>query len=372
MSAEKEHQSTHDSLTGLPNRSLFQDRAKRAITAAASTNRRAGLILLDLDRFKEINDTLGHHTGDLLLQRLGPRLQEAVREADTVARLGGDEFGVVLADLPDATVALEMANRIHEALHEPVDIGDMVLDVAGSVGVAVYPDHGVDIDTLMQRADVAMYAAKDAHVGVAAYSADQDRNSPAKLALVGDLRRAIDQGELVVHYQPKLSIDTGAIVAAEALVRWDAPGLGLVPPDQFIPVAEQTGLIHPLTIFVMSQALEDCRRWAELGWRVPVAVNISTRLLYREDFPRVIVDLLREADTDASLLQLEITESMIMDDPAKSYRVLAQLQALGVEISIDDFGTGHSSLAYIGRLPVNELKIDKTFVLGMRKRRSDR
>ena len=273
---------------------------------------------------------------------------------------------------PTKHAAIELANRIHEALHEPVDIGDMVLDVAGSVGVAVYPDHGADIDMLMQRADVAMYAAKDAHLGVATYDAEHDRNSPAKLALVGGLRRAIDQGELVVYYQPKLSIKTGVVVAAEALVRWEAPGIGLVPPDEFIPVAEQTGLIHPLTEFVMSQSLRDCKRWAELGWDIPVAVNISTRLLYREDFQRVIDGLLRCAGIEARMLQLEITESMIMDDPGKSYRVLAELQALGVEISIDDFGTGHSSLAYIGRLPVNELKIDKTFVLGMRRRRSDR
>jgi diguanylate cyclase (GGDEF)-like protein len=372
VSVEKEQQRTHDSLTGLPNRSLFQELATTAIRLAGANDRCVGLILIDLDRFKEINDTLSHNVGDLLLQRLGPRLQAAVRDGDTVARLGGDEFGIVLTDLPDGTAALELAHRVHEALHEPVDIGDMVLDVDGGVGLAVYPDDGSDVEVLMQRADVAMYAAKDAHLGVAAYRAEQDRHSPAKLAMVGDLRRAIDQGELVVYYQPKLFIKTGSVVAAEALVRWEAPGLGLVSPDEFIPVAEQTGLIHPLTEFVMTQSLRDCRGWARLGWDIPVAVNISTRLLYRDDFPEVIRGLLESAGMDPRLLHLEITESMIMDDPDKSYRVLSELRGLGVEISIDDFGTGHSSLAYIGRLPVNELKIDKTFVLGMRQRRSDR
>jgi len=256
-----------------------------------------------------------------------------------VARLGGDEFGIVLTDLPDGTAALELAHRVHEALHEPVDIGDMVLDVDGGVGLAVYPDDGSDVEVLMQRADVAMYAAKDAHLGVAAYRAEQDRHSPAKLAMVGDLRRAIDQGELVVYYQPKLSIKTGSVVAAEALVRWEAPGLGLVSPDEFIPVAEQTGLIHPLTEFVMTQSLRDCRGWARLGWDIPVAVNISTRLLYRDGFPEVIRGLLESAGMDPRLLHLEITESMIMDDPDKSYRVLSELRGLGGS----DAATGSSS-----------------------------
>lgn len=371
VSVEKQHQSTHDSLTGLPNRTLFLERATKAIALSEAAGSRTGLILLDLDRFKEINDTLGHHTGDLVLQRLGPRLQSAVREGDMVARLGGDEFGVVLADLPSTELALQLARRIHDALDEFVDIGDTRLEVAGSVGIAVYPDHGSTVGVLMQRADVAMYAAKHAHLGVAAYHADQDRRSKAKLAPAGDLRRAIDEGELVVHYLPQLSIKTRSVTAAEALVRWEAPGVGLVPPDKFIAVAEQTGLIHPLTDFVISQSLRDCRHWAELGWEIPVAVNISTRSLYRADFPAVVGRHLHDAGMDAQQLHLEITESTVMDDPRDSYDVLSQLRAFGVEISIDDFGTGHSSLAYIGRLPVNELKIDKTFVLGMRGRRSD-
>ncbi|MDQ1636184.1 MAG: hypothetical protein QOJ32_2993 [Frankiaceae bacterium] len=370
---ENQELATHDALTGLPNRSLLQDRVAQALAASARTGRHPALLLLDLDRFKEINDTLGHHHGDLLLQQVGERLTSSLRPADTVARLGGDEFVVLLPDLTSPASALARAERLLAALEEPFVLENVSLDVEGSFGVAVYPEHGDSFDTLLQHADVAMYSAKESHVGVCLYERDQDVNSPRRLALLGELRQAMnDPGQLLLHYQPKVQVGNGGVAGVEALVRWQHPKHGLLGPMEFIPAAERTGLIRPLTIRILETALRQARTWNDA--RLPpmmMAVNISTRCLLESDFADQIRRLLDEAGVPADQLELEITESTIMSDPENAMAVLLRLAEFGVSLAIDDFGTGYSSLSYLKQLPVHLLKIDRSFITDMRPGESD-
>jgi diguanylate cyclase (GGDEF)-like protein len=365
MSLEKEHQSLHDALTGLPNRALFHDRAEQAILSARRHRTAMAVLLLDLDRFKEVNDTLGHHVGDLLLKEIGPRLRGVLRDSDTVARLGGDEFGVVLPELADPAEITAIADGITTALSHPVVTDTLRLDVEGSMGIALYPDHGDDADTLLQRADVAMYIAKDAPVRYAVYRSEQDHYSPQRLALVGDLHRAIGAGQLVVYYQPKIWLETMSVAGLEALARWRHPEHGLIPPDEFVPLAEHTGLIKPLTLLVLEQALRQCRTWHDAGHQVGVAVNLSARTVHDPDFPNEVEGLLHASGLRPHWLALELTETAVMADPTRSMETLHRLDDMGVGLSIDDFGTGYSSLAYLKRLPVHEIKIDKSFVMQM-------
>jgi diguanylate cyclase (GGDEF)-like protein len=365
MSLEKEHQAFHDALTGLPNRTLFYDRAQQAILAARRNRQATALLLIDLDRFKEVNDTLGHHIGDLLLKEVGLRLQSVLRTTDTVARLGGDEFGLVLRTVTDPIEIDQIVDRIVSALERPFSVDNLGLDIEASIGIAIYPDHGEDAETLMQRADVAMYVAKSNHSGHATYAANLDHYSPDRLNLVGELRQALHQGRLVVHYQPKVSLRPRAVEGAEALVRWDHPQRGRINPDEFIPLAEQTGLIKPLTLFVLEQALRQCQAWHQAGHRIGVAVNLSARMLQDAQLPQDVARLLEACAVEARWLNLELTESSIMADPPRAMEVLTRLDAMGVKLSIDDFGTGYSSLAYLKRLPVHEIKIDKSFILNM-------
>jgi diguanylate cyclase (GGDEF)-like protein len=371
VSLEKEHQARHDSLTGLPNRLLFRQRTHEAIQAASRHGTIAAIMLIDLDRFKEVNDTLGHHVGDRILQWVGPRLQEAVRPGDTVARLGGDEFGVVLPGLPNVETAIDVAGRLSAALSQPIMIDGLSLSTTGSIGVSLYPEHGTDVDTLMQRADVAMYVAKESHQASATYHPSLDHNSPSRLALVGELQTALADGQFVVHYQPKVSVETQAATGAEALIRWEHPRQGVVPPSDFIPIAEQTGLIHALTAFVIGQALGECKRWAANGHDISVAVNLSPRTLLDPDFPAFVAEQLEVAGVQPQHLVLEITETMIMADPERSRQGLVELRRLGVRLSVDDYGTGHSSLSYLKQLPINEMKIDKSFITNMTDDHSD-
>ena len=371
VSLEKEHQSRHDSLTGLPNRLLFRERTDEAIGAAARQGTSAAVMLIDLDRFKEVNDTLGHHVGDRILQWIGPRLQEAVRAGDTVARLGGDEFGVVLPGIADDRTAFDVARRLSEALSRPIEVDGLSLATTGSIGVTLYPEHGGDVDTLMQRADVAMYVAKDGHHPWTTYHPSLDHNSPSRLALVGELQAALRDGELLVHYQPKVSVATRVATGAEALVRWAHPQRGLLSPTDFLPIAEQTGLIHDLTAFVVEQALAQCQRWSAHGHDISVSVNLSTRTLLDPDFPAFVAARLASTGLQPDRLVLEITETMVMADPERSRQGLAELRRLGVQLSVDDYGTGHSSLAYLKQLPVNEMKIDKSFITDMADDQSD-
>jgi diguanylate cyclase (GGDEF)-like protein len=362
---DKEHQSLHDALTGLPNRLLFQDRVALALAADHDAGAKVAVMLLDLDRFKEVNDTLGHHNGDLLLQEIGDRLRRILRAGDTVARLGGDEFAVLLPDLAGEEAAMAAAEGIRHALERPFAIAEVNLDVGCSIGVAIWPDHGEDATVLLQRADVAMYSAKESQRGVDVYDPEKDTYSLERLALVGELRTAIERGELAVHYQPKADVATGRLLGMEALVRWHHPRHGNVPPEEIIGIAEQTGLIRPLTLWVLNQALRQCRQWRRDGRPFDVAVNLSIRNILDAELPADVLRLLTDLGLPASALTFEITETAIMSDPVRTVAVLGRLRSMGVRLAIDDFGTGYSSFSHLRRLPVDEIKVDRSFVIAM-------
>jgi predicted signal transduction protein with EAL and GGDEF domain len=292
-------------------------------------------------------------------------LRKILRPGEIVARLGGDEFAVLLPGVTDAQDVAAVAARVHDALDEPFPLDGINLTVGGSIGAALCPEHGTNADELLQRADIAMYAAKSNRTGYMVFDPSQDSSDPRKLTLAGELRAGIEQGQLVLHYQPKVDAQTGVLLGAEALVRWQHPEHGLIPPDEFIPLAEHTGLITPLTTFVLDTALQQCRSWLLAGHEIPVAVNISTHRLLDLGFPAQVSNLLTRCQVPARLLTLEITESAIMADPDRALQVVQHLHDLGVHLSIDDFGTGYSSLAYLKNLPVDELKIDRSFVSNM-------
>ncbi len=360
-----QHRALHDELTELPNRLVLQDRVEQALLVGRREGGVTALIVLDLDRFKEINDSLGHDYGDLLLQQIGPRLRRELRESDTVGRLGGDEFAVILPRISGVDGAMVVAEKLARALEEPFVVNGMSLAVEASVGVAVAPDHGDDVRTLLQRADIAMYVAKDNKLGVSSYDSSVDGHSPARAALLGDLRRAISERELSLHFQPKTDLVSGALQGVEALVRWQHPTQGLLSPDAFVPLAERTGLVHSLTRFVLDSALAQCRAWYDQGLELPVAVNLSTRTLLDRGFGDEVKARLAYWKLPPRLLTLEITESALMGDPARAAELLGELADQGVRLSIDDFGTGYSSLSSLRTLPVHELKIDRSFVRDM-------
>ena len=359
------HDSLHDALTGLPNRLLLADRFDQALLGSKRSGDSTGLLLVDLDRFKEVNDTFGHHHGDGLLTQIGPRLRAVLRETDTIARLGGDEFAVLLPHVTDLAAAVDIARKLLVTLAAPFTVEGVSLDIEASIGVVLSGDHGHDPTTLLQRADIAMYAAKAQNLGVCVYDADLNGHSPAKLALLGELRRALELDQLLLHYQPKVSISTSEVVGAEALVRWQHPDRGLIFPDAFIPVAEHTGLIKPLTTYVLKAALAQAKTWMDAGQPLMVSVNLSARNLLDEGLPNEVAGLLTSTGVPAELLELEVTESAIMTEPVRAQRLLEALAALGVRLSIDDFGAGYTSLGQLKHLPITELKIDKSFVMTM-------
>ncbi|MEU5877948.1 bifunctional diguanylate cyclase/phosphodiesterase [Spirillospora sp. NPDC047279] len=383
VSVRREHQALHDGLTGLPNRKMLIMRTEEALAgvrAAEGTARRltgmvaagrgkqgeptqrAGLFLLDLDRFKEVNDTLGHPTGDRLLQLVAHRLTHSVRPGDLVARLGGDEFAVLLPTVRDAAAAREVAARLRAALSEPVRLDGLSFDLEASVGIALFPDHAPDFELLLQRADVAMYNAKESRNGVEVYEAGKDRNSPARLGMLGDLRRAIDRGELELFYQPKISLLDGQLVGMEALIRWRHPEQGLLEPAHFLQVAEQTYLMRAITHYVVDAALAQASAWWKDDLSVQVAVNASGRDLLDTGLTETIENGLLARGLPAAALQLEITERILMNEPAYASETVRALAELGIPLSLDDFGTGYSSLVRLKRLPVEEIKIDSSFV----------
>ena len=363
--AEKEHQAAHDSLTGLPNRTLFNQRVEQAIAAARDTKASVAVMVLDLDDFKEVNDTLGHHHGDLLLKEIADRLCDVLRPSDTVARLGGDEFAVLIPFLENPKAVGNVARRISHAFERNFELGEVTLEVRSSIGIALYPQHGEDGKTLLQRADIAMYSSKEQRRGFEIYDANKDQCNPRRLALMPELRKAIQRSELEVYYQPQANIGDRGFVGVEALLRWQHPEHGFVPPDEFVPMAEHTGLIRPLTLFVLRRAMEQCLVWRQAGVDLTLAVNLSVRNLLDMAFPLDVARLLKDTGYDAQYLTLEITESCIMADPGRMLTELKRLDALGVKLSIDDFGTGYSSLSYLSRLPVKEVKIDRSFVMHM-------
>ena len=359
------HQSLHDALTGLPNRTLLHQRAQACLEKSAADGSRVALMLLDLDRFKEINDTLGHNYGDLVLQAVTRRLRAAVRATDTVARLGGDEFAILCPDVRDVASAMRIADNVQTALSNSVDIGDILLDVDISMGIAMSGEHGDDVDSLLQHADVAMYRAKERDLGICVYDEEFNDHSPTQLGLLGELRRALDRDELVLHFQPKFALAGGGFNGAEALLRWDHPTRGMIPPGVFIPAAERTAIIRPLTLWVLNAALAQCKGWQDQGNTLKLAVNVSARNLLDPSFGDDVLDLLARWDLPASALALEVTESAIMVDPHVAEITLRRFAELGIEIAIDDFGAGYTSLGHLRTLPVQELKIDQSLVRDM-------
>jgi diguanylate cyclase (GGDEF)-like protein len=362
--ADRAYQATHDSLTGLANRALLTERLNELLGAADRTSLVA-LFFIDLDGFKEVNDALGHHTGDRLLNAIAACMQRELGDRASIARLGGDEFALAVAGLQSLDEAKGLGAAIRDLIERPVVIDELTLEVRASVGVALAPVHGTDPSALFQRADIAMYAAKGQRTGVELYDAGQDNSSRRRLSLVGDLRHAIENGQLELHYQPQALGETGQVVAAEALARWRHAEFGWVGPDEFIPIAEQTGLMQPLTMWALRTGLAQLAKWRQTHPDLRISVNMSARSLMDASLAADVEALLDRCGLPAHALTLELTESSVMADPQRSLQQLLRLHEMGVRIAIDDFGTGYSSLSYLKRLPVDEVKIDKSFVIGM-------
>ncbi len=361
-SMEKLHQSMHDSLTNLPNRLYFEERVRQAIDERPDA--KLDVLIVNIDSFSEINNTLGHHVGDILIVQVADRLRSAVPGDAVVSRLGSDEYAISLP-AGSGHDARGLADLIQRSLEAPFVLDEVTFEVGASIGSASYPLHGNDVDTLIRRADSAMYEAKERRSGFEWFRPERDHRDARRLTVLAELRQGIDEGQLVLHFQPKAELPTGRILGAEALVRWNHPALGLLGPDSFVPLAEPTGLINSLTLHVLEQALEQCHRWSDEKRDLRVSVNVSVRNLYDERFVFDVDRILERTGVDPSRLTLEITESTMMADPTRPIAALAQLSLRGVQIAVDDFGTGYSSLAYLRRLPVTEIKIDKSFVLGM-------
>jgi diguanylate cyclase (GGDEF)-like protein len=359
-----QHMAYYDTLTQLPNRNMLYDRLLNAIRTNAE-GRPMALLLLDLNHFKEINDTLGHYRGDFLLQEVGARLRSVLFEPDVIARLGGDEFAILLPRLAAPDHVNQVAQKIHQTLEAPFMVEGLPVAVEASIGIAMYPDHGGDPYSLMQRADVAMYVAKQTGVGYAVYAPAQDQHSPRRLALMGELRQAIEQSQLFLQYQPQVDMKTKRVIGVEALVRWRHPEHGLIPPNEFILPAERTGLIKPLTLWVFNTAQSQCQAWHRKGIELPVSINLSVRNLLDPQFPDLIAKLLQPCGGRTDRLELEITESAIMADPTHALEAMNRLKGLGLRFTLDDFGTGYSSLSYLSKLPVDTIKIDKSFVMNI-------
>jgi diguanylate cyclase (GGDEF)-like protein len=353
-----------DGLTGLPNRAMFNDRLTQAMRLAKRTRAPFTVMMMDLDRFKQINDSLGHQAGDQVLAEVALRMRTLLRESDTLARFGGDEFAMLLptGKLEDSAA---LAQRIAATFETPVSLGEQPLDVSVTIGAAYYPEHGEDTGALVQRADMAMYAAKRKKAGFAAYDPQLDVPHQAQLSLLGELRRAVEQNELRVYYQAKLDMASATIAGAETLVRWIHPKHGYMPPTEFIPFAEQTGFIRSITAWMLTHALAQSAAWSQQHRPPRLSINISARDLLSAELPTQLEQLLARYAIDPKLVCLEITESALMEDPAQALENVARLRATGALLSIDDYGTGYSSLAYIRDLNVHELKIDQTFVRGL-------
>jgi diguanylate cyclase (GGDEF)-like protein/PAS domain S-box-containing protein len=365
-----EHQALHDIVTDLPNRTLLRDRLRQAILAARRRNTHVALLFIDLDRFKELNDTFGHQAGDVVLREVGERFVDAVRASDTVARLGGDEFAVLIPLAADREEAVMVARRVLASLQEPFIVEGESAFIEASIGIVLCPEHGEDVQTLMRRADVAMYSAKRGGSGMQVYEQDKDLHSPSAIGLAGDLRHSVERGELILHYQPIVDLATGRCVGVEALCRWQHPVRGLVMPSTFIPLAEENGFIRQIGLWTMQEAIAVIG--GPSGGAVPImSVNLSMRNLRGTDLAATLAEMLRRTGADPARLKIEITETAMMADAEHTFGVLGELQRMGIRLSIDDFGTGYSSLAYLQRLPVDDIKVDRSFVLNMLKNSSD-
>jgi diguanylate cyclase (GGDEF)-like protein len=357
------HDALHDALTGLPNRSQLTALATSAVGRATAGRSRLAMMIIDLNGFKVVNDTLGHHVGDELIREVGVRFAAAAGPGVTVARLGGDEFAV-LVEAPDLdeAMAVGVADRMTEALTAPVVVGQDRLHLSGSVGIALAPDHATAVSDLLKRADIAMYAAKNGPEAAVVYRSDIDLNDPSLLSLMGELREALVDGQVDIEVEPVIDLLVGRVVAAEALVRWHHPVRGTLRPDAFLPLAERNGLIVPLTELVLDRAVAACAAWQERDLAIGISVNLSARSLLDRTLPGTVADVLRRHRLPAHLLTLEITESIVISDADRALGLLAELRALGVRLALDDFGTGYSSLTYLSALPIQQLKIDRSFV----------
>jgi diguanylate cyclase (GGDEF)-like protein len=365
--ARSEEQGGRDPLTGLPNREQLQDLVHQAIVASGRSGERVALMLMDLNGFKEINDTLGHHNGDRVLQQLASRLRSVLRENETVARLGGDEFAVLVPRFRDQSEVVAVAERILRALEEPFVTAGLALEVDASIGIALFPEHGDRVAKLLRAADVAMYVGKESLAGYTFFSPASDKGDDGgkRLTLIGELRGALERRELILYYQPKVELPGGRVTGVEALVRWKHHRGGLLAPDEFIPLLEQSSLLRQVTLYLVEMALRDCGSWRARGHPVSVAVNLSMRNLLDSQLPAELSFLVRKVGLTPDCLELEITESMLMSDPERIMRVCTSLRRHGFKLTVDDFGTGYSSLAYLQRLPVSALKVDKSFVGAM-------
>ena len=365
-----EHQALHDMVTDLPNRTLLRDRLRQAILAARRRNTQVALLFIDLDRFKELNDTFGHQAGDVVLREVGERFVNAVRASDTVARLGGDEFAVLIPLAADRDEAVMVARRVIDSLQEPFMVETETAFIEASIGIVLCPEHGEDVQTLMRRADVAMYAAKRSGGGMQLYEPEKDLHSASAIGLAGDLRHSVERGELLFHYQPVVDLRSGRCVGIEALCRWEHPTRGLLAPAMFIPLAEENGYIKQIGVWTMQESLRVIS--GANGAALPImSVNLSMRNLRGNDFAESLAEMIGRTGADPSRLKFEITETAMMADAEHTLGVLGELQRMGIRLSIDDFGTGYSSLAYLQRLPVDDIKVDRSFVLNMRKNSSD-
>ena len=358
------HLAYYDLLTDLPNRLLLRDNIDRAITAARRDNRPFALFIMNLSRFKEINNTLGHQNGDIILQGVARSMKDTLSEADTIARMGGDDFAVLMTNI-DADNVPKMMSNIMSSLAKPFSLEGLSLNISASTGISIFPGHGEDADTLIRRAYIALDAAKTTESDFCIYTPEYDKFTPEHLALMGELRSAIELNQLFLLYQPKVDIRTGMAIGVEALVRWQHPQSGIIPPDKFISLAEKCGLIRQLTFWVLREAFRQLRGWHKAGLDVSIAVNLSVRSLNAKLILDQIKGLLSTWGISPGLLRLEITESIIMQSPEIAMEIITELTKMGVKFSIDDFGTGYSSLSYLQRLPVDELKIDKSFVMNM-------
>jgi len=364
--ADLDGQTLLRTMIDLPDRVQFYRHLQQVMLTVREHNRRAALLFIDLDRFRDVNATFGHQWGDVLLERVSSRIRDAVRKSDMVAYMGGDEFAVLLLlDVEDEASVTRVANRILDVLEPSFVVAEHVIDIGGSIGIAVYMPHDEDAHDLLRRAEVAMCTAKRAGSGYAFYSADQDHYSPERLALRGELRQAIKNDQLVLHYQPLADIVTGNVTQVEALVRWQHPQHGLLPPDRFIPLAEQTGLINSLSLWVLNAALRQCRLWQQARIELCISANLSMGNLYDPHLPDRLAEMLQSLGVGQNFLEVEITESTIAADPKRAMQILSRLRDMGVRIAVDDFGTGHSSLAYLKRLPVHAIKIDRSFIKDM-------
>ena len=368
---ELEYQSLHDALTKLPNRVLLQDRLNQAIYSAQREDSQLALLMIDLDGFKTVNDTLGHHYGDILLKQVASRIQGVLRKSDTIARFGGDEFCIILPTISNVRYATEIAGKLTECLEQPFIFDNQPYNVGMSIGIAIYPQHGLDAPVLMRHADVAMYIAKNNNLDYTVYDPSQDKNSISRLSLMWDLRHAINHGELHLDYQPIMDFHTGTILAAEALVRWNHPRRGLIMPGEFIALTEQANLIKPLTTWVLEEAARDCSQWLKQGYDLNVSVNLSSRSLHDKQHPKRLMRIIEEHSLPPERLIIELTESAIISDPISAREILEGFHEVGVTLAIDDFGTGYSSLSALRKLPLQIIKIDKSFIMEMLANRDD-